>query len=509
MVKFRGRFKGHGRFITVLAICDTVALLSLALEQECVHEVLGQDIRALSTGLCKISWAILLPSLCCSSGVVVLICLERFIAVWFPLKSKRFLSDRNISRALCAFLTPIVVIYAITPVLYAEIEDGTCVPNFPGTLNSTILHRLPNTTFYTASVGFILACFVLILSVFTPLIITELYKQRNLRRQLQTSGPNAQLIATEFKASVKLVAVVVSQLSLIGLPGIGYSLRISIDGNALEADTRSALALVFLLNHSINFILYDVFDAEFRGDILALLGFGKKDKSCGNINAAAKGMNAAAEGMNVAEKGMNVAAEGMNAAAEGMDVAEKGMNVAAEGMNAAAEGMYVAAEGMNAAAEGMDVAAEGIAKGMNVVAKGMNNAAEDINVAAEGMDVVAEGMNVTAEGMNVAADGMNVAAEGMSVAEEGMNVAAEDMNDGADGMNVAADGINAAAEGMNVASDGTNVAAEGIGMNVAAEDMNAAAECMSAAAECMNVAAEGMNVAAEGMNAAAAEGMNF
>ena len=296
MFKLRNRSKGHRKLLTSLAICDTFALVSWALEQPCTHDVLGLDIRAMDTAVCKISWAIMLIATYSSSGVVFLICLERFLAVWFPLRSRHFLSDRNISIAMCVCLIPIVVIYTVTPVLYTEIKDGICYPNFPGTEYSTVLNRLPDTTFYNASNGFILVFFALNLSVFTPLISIKLYKQRNIRRQLTTNGPNAQLNATEFKTSVKLVAVVIAQLSLVVVPAIGCSVGFVISGIPLDNNTRSACTLSLLINHSINFLLYNAFDSEFRRHILALLGCAKTDKTptvviTGNLHASTSYMD--------------------------------------------------------------------------------------------------------------------------------------------------------------------------------------------------------------------------
>ena len=136
----------------------------------------------------------------------------------------------------------------------------------------------------------------------------KLHKERHLRRQLMlTSGPNSQMISKEFKTTCKLLAVVIAQVTLTGIPGT-VSAVYGFTGVLYDKYTRSVLLLLFQLNHSINFILYNSFDSEFRNDILALLGLAKTAETqellMDNLNAASTGMrtNAASEGM----RNMNV-----------------------------------------------------------------------------------------------------------------------------------------------------------------------------------------------------------
>ena len=293
MFRFNSSSKGHGKLIISLAICDIITLVSLALEQRCVHDVLGLDFRAISTVGCKIAWAILWPAGGSSSGVVVLICVERFLAVWFPLQSRRVLTDKNILSAVLVCVTFFVLMYVTMSVLYVEIRDGVCNPNLDGTQYSTVLQELPNTTFYSMSNGFIITFFVVVLSVLTLLTIIKLYKQRNIRRQLTTSGPNSQLNVTEFRTSVKLISVVIAQVTLTGIPGIVTAI-FGFMGITFEENTISAILLVLLLNYSINFVLYNVFDSEFRRNIFALLGLEKKKRTTeilmGKLNVESAGV---------------------------------------------------------------------------------------------------------------------------------------------------------------------------------------------------------------------------
>ena len=269
MFKFRRRSEAHGVLIGSLAICDSVACLSWALTQPCVHDVFGMDIRAITTIGCKISWAILYTSMFSSSAIVVLICIERYLAVWMP---HRILSKQNMLRAVWICVIPIVLIYVTMSVLYCEVKDGVCHPNYEGSEKSTVLKGMPNTTIYIVIIGLTLVISMLILSILTPLTIVKLYKQWVIKRRIT----NSELNSTHFTTSFKLIAVVIAHITLIGSQGF-VAIMFGLSGSIIDENTISALALALLLNHSINFLLYNIFDAEFRRNVLALFGFTSKE----------------------------------------------------------------------------------------------------------------------------------------------------------------------------------------------------------------------------------------
>ena len=274
MLKFRKRFNAHGVLITSLAICDIIALLSWIPSQPCVQDVFGMDVRAISSIACKISWAILYPAIYGSTAIVVLICIERFLALWFPLRFKSILSERNMLKTVWICMSLIVLIFVTMSILYCEVRDGICHPNFEGDAYSTVLKGKPNFTVYIAIQGFIITSSMLILSIFTPLTIVKLYKQRIIRRQLKPTERNA----TQFQTSVKLFAVVIAHITLLELPALGAILFGFLD-IIPTGNTLSVLTVPLLLNHCINFLLYNIFDTEFRKTVFALFGYIKKDKN--------------------------------------------------------------------------------------------------------------------------------------------------------------------------------------------------------------------------------------
>ena len=273
-LKFRNKKNSHRVLITLLAIFDIVSLISWVPTQPCVQDVFGMDIRAISSIVCKISWAIMYPAAYGSTAVVVLICIERFLAVWFPLRTRTILSERNMLKTVWICMSPIVLIFVTMSILYCEVRGGMCHPNFEGSLHSTVLKGKPNVTFYIASNGFLITSSMLILSIFTPLTIVKLYKQMVIRQQLT----KRELNVTHFETSVKLIAVVIAHITLLGLPAISAILF----GFLVIIPTRNTLSVLtalLLLNHCINFLLYNIFDTEFRRKVFALFGYIKKDKN--------------------------------------------------------------------------------------------------------------------------------------------------------------------------------------------------------------------------------------
>ena len=183
MSKMRSQLKGHDVLITVLAALDSLAITTITFTTPYIDEAIGMDITAISNISCKLYYSVFYSSIYDSSLVVVLICIERFLAVWFPLKSRSLLSPTTVRRCVSVFLTPLVLAYCVTSILYCEVDgDGICNPNFDGSQYSTVLKRKPNTTFYNILIAIPSVCTLVILPILTPLTIVKLFKHATSRR---------------------------------------------------------------------------------------------------------------------------------------------------------------------------------------------------------------------------------------------------------------------------------------------------------------------------------------
>lgn len=75
--------------IIALSVSDTWFIIMFPLNKLFVRELLGVDVRSLSVIGCKIFFWLWRTSKMTSSWFVVLICAERFIAVWLPFKVRK------------------------------------------------------------------------------------------------------------------------------------------------------------------------------------------------------------------------------------------------------------------------------------------------------------------------------------------------------------------------------------------------------------------------------------
>ena len=202
-----------------------------------------------------------------SSSVIILICIERCLAVWYPQRSRYLLSHKTVLRCVWVSVPAIVLICFVRSILYCEIKDGVCHPNFEGSQYSTVLNKMPNTTVYNAVLGFHLISAMAILAILTPLTIVKLFKQRAIRRHLTTKERNS----GHFHISVKLTAVLVVYVTLVVLIGI-IAIVVGLTVANLDEITLTGLTLALLLNYSTNILLYSIFDGDFRRKALSLFG---------------------------------------------------------------------------------------------------------------------------------------------------------------------------------------------------------------------------------------------
>ena len=263
--KYRHQSKGHNVLVTALAILNLLVLVILPFEQPSLIAVVGFDVTATSTWGCKLFIGAVQSVVNASSLVVVMICIQRFLLLWFPLRSRGLLSPKTVRNCILVCLTPVVLASAITAVLYPEIsENGFCTPNFDGRQYNTVLQEMSDTTVYKIVFGAPIVSTAVILPILTPLIIIKLVKQAVARRRLTGQDGDT----PEFQASVKLTSVVVAYIALVMLPVGTFSLGfVYMKLGDVFADF---LALAFTFNYSMSFMLYSIFDRNFRARAFGL-----------------------------------------------------------------------------------------------------------------------------------------------------------------------------------------------------------------------------------------------
>ena len=261
--------RSHDILITVLAISDCIALIPTTLSHSSVSKAVGVDIRTITSVGCKLYTAIWQSATTSTLTVVVLISVERFVAVWFPLRAAVWLSPKRIMRSVLGSVAFSVLFMFTLNILYCDVKDGKCGPVLGGNEHGTFLKAVGN--LYAATLA-ILPMSTLLLIILTTLTILTLYRQSARRRQL--TQQQQQQGGVQLKTFVKLVAVVVEHILFVGLPGaFGFVMGMS-GAEPPNPDNAGAgldmMVYALLVNHSTNFILYSVFDSDFRKKVVNL-----------------------------------------------------------------------------------------------------------------------------------------------------------------------------------------------------------------------------------------------
>ena len=271
-LKSKTRFKPHNILIMSLAVADTCSLLTTTVTIREFGEVSPVDmivLKSTNNFTCKLFQAAYLTSLFNSTLMIMLICIERFIVVWFPLKTRYFLTKRLTIISVATCVTVTIAFGAVPSVIYGGVRNRTCVFNLDvngdgeaDTIKSTpLLLVIP--------LLFVVTPMVVILSL-TPLTIVKLYRQQAIRRSLT----NQDTSTGSHRTSVLLTAIVVVYLLLVGIPHLTFS-AISVggtnvassNGSSWKAVARICLTIITQANYSTNFIMYTWLNAEFRQNL--------------------------------------------------------------------------------------------------------------------------------------------------------------------------------------------------------------------------------------------------
>ena len=200
-------FHSYGIHLTALTVTDMLFVIILTLIKDNTMYFLDRDILAHSEIICKIfCYAIINVRICASSNVVY-ICVERFIAVWFPFKAKDLLTKRSaIIISGCIFVA--VSIVGIFSSLTSVVKFGKCLPfdDFIGAIPIT----------YTIGAIGIIANPTIILLSFTFFTILKLIRSQLLRRRLSKNSDRGTEQLTYMTGM--LMGTVIAYIVLVSCP---------------------------------------------------------------------------------------------------------------------------------------------------------------------------------------------------------------------------------------------------------------------------------------------------
>ena len=271
------RNSAHGLYITAMAVADIVFLITQPFNRSFASYLFGWDVRTYSLTVCKMYYFFLRWARPMSSLVIVLICVERFVAIWFPLHAKAFSNKR------AAYVQIAVVFVLSTSVsafrtLSVGIEDNVC-------LAVVIVHNDERLVHICSILGMTIRTLIptLTLLILTPPTVGKLFCQRRIRREM--SKGNKKNSDETFHVSIMLLSVAVAFCILITplcLTKHGYLFMgtniVSTSSDWMQ-NVNEIRLICEQLNCVINFILYVLLSRTFRSQFYAILTCRRNEKN--------------------------------------------------------------------------------------------------------------------------------------------------------------------------------------------------------------------------------------
>ena len=262
------RRSSHGIYLTAIACADITFLLVFPFKKDFVHELFGRDVRTVNSFVCKSFFFVFRACRLCSSLFVAVICVERFVAVWFPLRIKHLSTRRAALTAVCCIVFGTCTLSAIWAIA-SGIKQDKCTHHGTEHKNKLLLK-------ICSVIGMTLRSFVptIVLLLLTPVTVSRLLRHRSARRTMSCNSKKAR--DETARTSMMLISVIFAYIALItsfcllknGLKINGIDI---VTSKEPWAKTLFEFSQLFeQLNAVVNFILYALVSTSFRKYLIAV-----------------------------------------------------------------------------------------------------------------------------------------------------------------------------------------------------------------------------------------------
>jgi len=215
-----------------------------------------------------------------SSWFVVCLCVERFVAIMYPLKVKLLFTKRRCQLIVCVLFLVLGVFNAGWSYSTNILENGLCSAEAIDQNNSSDVLKYRIWLFLTFAFTALVP--VAILVTLTPIMIVTIRRGVRQRQKLTKSCKNDTQVT---RATTMLMAVIIAFI-LLATPYVVFhnisffkSKALSEDNSKLYQIARAIAQLLDLLNYTINFFLYVFTSRHFRDGVVSLFKSGKGHRS--------------------------------------------------------------------------------------------------------------------------------------------------------------------------------------------------------------------------------------
>ncbi|ELU18805.1 hypothetical protein CAPTEDRAFT_210273 [Capitella teleta] len=264
LLRRRMRATAMYNFLLVLAVADTCVLWFSCL-RSWVRTLTGFEVLHVSATSCKLLTFLFLTSTYLSSWLIVLLTLDRFLAIWFPLEiqSKWSICQARLAAVALIILASLTNLHVFWTFGIYELSNGKAC---------TFDH---NNVFMDQGFEYLklmLYCFIPFVIVLTVnvLIIFKIHQKRPHQKASWMSSSSSSCPESRSpheRISYLLMTVSITWLVLM-LP---YSLIGFVEVIHDSVILRIACFMLLYANHSINFFLYCLTGRKFRNELRAMM----------------------------------------------------------------------------------------------------------------------------------------------------------------------------------------------------------------------------------------------
>ena len=270
-------------YLSILAITDSVVLLTAPFFRHIIGGVVGYDVPSSSRWVCWPYYLILYVSVFYSSNLLAMVTLDRCVAVALPLRGKAFCS-RRVAKWLCfvVFLIELGwncnLLWSQGPIYKTEGNVTTvvaeCVPIMDSereVFNRYIRPQVGNVLYSIIPFSCIIICNII--------IVTVLVRASAGRKRMVQAGSGGQDSNDTTMRNISVMVIVVSVTFLLTAAPVSIFVAIipvnSLDYKDASYNPPLGLAWAIILwiqyvNNAINFYLYCMCGKQFRRGLLDL-----------------------------------------------------------------------------------------------------------------------------------------------------------------------------------------------------------------------------------------------
>lgn len=256
--------------LTALALSDTALSIMVPFNKKFVISAFQNDARAISPIGCKAFFWFWRTSKMTSSWFVVLVSIDRFVAVWFPLKAKIINSRKKVMiniTAVCAVIGGFNAFWGHT---CDVLKNGSCIPNIAEVGKETLARGMvfAGTFLYSIIPG----CLIVIFNSMTiARIVKKHWERRRLTQNLPQSNSQMRQMTTMLMGVSLAFIILVIPISIVHCISLVWGKNIFQTDDPIISTLRDITQIMEQTNYSINFFLYVFCSSTYRDEFLKMI----------------------------------------------------------------------------------------------------------------------------------------------------------------------------------------------------------------------------------------------